>query len=138
MKRLLLLFVICTASKAAFTQDKCELIVRVENIKEIKGSLMIAIYNHEDHFLTKEMISASKSIDSTIIEFSFELLGQEKYAVSIYQDENDNGKLDSNFMGIPSEPYAFSNNAKGMFGPPSFEDCKFEVKGGAQKIIISL
>ena len=122
----------------SFGQQSCELIVKVENIKKVEGSLMVAIYDHEDHFLTKEIIGKGKVIKSNQIEFHFEGLGEGTYAVSLFHDKNDNGKLDSNFMGIPSEPYAFSNNAKGMFGPPSFEQCKFEIKGGIHKIVISL
>jgi uncharacterized protein (DUF2141 family) len=47
------------------------------------------------------------------------------YAISIFQDENRNGELDSNFIGIPKEPYGFSNNLKKM-RPPSFEEALFE------------
>lgn len=50
------------------------------------------------------------------------------WAVLVYQDENDNGKLDRNFIGIPSEPYGFSRDARSHFGPPSFEDAAIEVK----------
>ncbi|MDH0868200.1 DUF2141 domain-containing protein [Mitsuaria sp. GD03876] len=42
-------------------------------------------------------------------------------AVSVFQDMNGNGKLDRNPMGMPTEPYAFSRQAQGQFGPPSFE-----------------
>ncbi|WP_425391403.1 DUF2141 domain-containing protein [Ekhidna sp.] len=138
MKKLLFLSVACFVAISAYSQDQCELVVKIENIKKVKGSLKVALYNHEDHFLSKEVMSDGKLIDSSTMEFSFKGLGQGTYAVSIYQDENDNGKLDANFMGIPSEPYAFSNNAKGMFGPPSFQDCQFEIKEGAKQIIISL
>lgn len=138
MKKLFLISAICLGCMSAFSQEQCELIVKVENIKKVKGSLKVAIYDHEDHFLSKEIMSDGKPIDSNVMEFSFKGLGQGVYAVSIYHDENDNGELDANFMGIPSEPYAFSNNARGMFGPPSFQDCQFEVKRGAQEIIISL
>jgi uncharacterized protein (DUF2141 family) len=47
------------------------------------------------------------------------------YAAGVYQDENDNGKLDSGFMGIPKEPYGFSGKSHGFFGPPHFEDASF-------------
>ena len=70
--------------------------------------------------------------------FTFEGLESGMYAVSLFHDENDNGKLDANFMGIPREPYAFSNNAKGFFGPPTFQDCQFEVVQGTKEIVISL
>ncbi|MEQ8904187.1 DUF2141 domain-containing protein [Ekhidna sp.] len=139
MKKLMFVFGILIGIHQIFSQENpCELSVKVENIKSIKGSLKVAIYNHEDHFLSKEVMSDGRAIDANSMEFSFKGLGKGVYAISIYQDENDNGKLDSNFMGIPSEPYAFSNNAKGMFGPPSFEDCQFEIKEGTQEIVISL
>ena len=42
-------------------------------------------------------------------------------ALSVFQDANANGRLDMNAIGIPTEPYGFSNNAAGNFGPPKFE-----------------
>lgn len=138
MKKIILQITLLICGYLVQAQSSCELIVQVENIKEVKGSLMIAIYNHEDHFLSKEMMSDGKIIKSSNMEFAFKGLSEGTYAISLFHDENNNGKLDANFIGIPSEPYAFSNNAKGMFGPPSFEQCKFEVKGGIQKIVISL
>ncbi|MEO9871309.1 DUF2141 domain-containing protein [Ekhidna sp.] len=138
MKKIILSILIIAISQLTFSQENCELVVKVENIKKIQGSLKIAVYDHHDHFLSKEIFGDDKLIKSDSVQFSFKGLGEGTYAVSIFHDVNDNGKLDSNFMGIPSEPYAFSNNAKGMFGPPSFEDCQFEIKDGLQKIVISL
>ena len=42
-------------------------------------------------------------------------------------DENENNKLDTNFLGIPKESFGCSNNAKGFMGPPKWEDAKFEI-----------
>lgn len=50
------------------------------------------------------------------------------WAVLSYQDENDNGELDRNILGIPKERYAFSREARGRFGPPSFEDAAFVLR----------
>lgn len=50
-----------------------------------------------------------------------------KYAVAAYVDNNKNGKQDKNFMGVPKEDYGFSNDARGMFGPPSFGAAEFEL-----------
>jgi uncharacterized protein (DUF2141 family) len=52
-----------------------------------------------------------------------------RYALRIFQDLNGNGKLDTGWMGIPSEPYGFSNNAMGRFGPPSLADQLFYFDG---------
>jgi uncharacterized protein (DUF2141 family) len=51
------------------------------------------------------------------------------YAVAVYHDVNSNHKLDTNFLGIPSEPVGASNDAKGSMGPPHFEDAKFSYPG---------
>ena len=138
MKKHILIVAILIGFIKAEAQEASELIVQVENIKEVKGSLKIAIYDQEKDFLKKEVLWDGKEIESNKVEFTFKDLPVGSYAISLFHDENDNGKMDSNFIGIPTEPYAFSNNAKGRFGPPSFEDCRFEVKDGTQKIVISL
>ena len=58
---------------------------------------------------------------------TFENIPEGTYAVSIFHDENNNDKLDSNFIGIPKEDYGCSNNAKGFMGPPKWKDAKFEL-----------
>ena len=55
------------------------------------------------------------------------------YSVSLFHDENNNGVLDTKgFFGIPTEPYAFSNNPSTTFGPPSFEKCTFLINKDTQ------
>jgi uncharacterized protein (DUF2141 family) len=56
------------------------------------------------------------------------------YALSAFHDQNENGKLDTNFMGLPIEDYGTSRNARGTFGPPSFDDAKFTYRGGRQRL----
>ena len=58
--------------------------------------------------------------------------------VALYHDANGNGKMDRNAMGIPSEAYAFSNNALGMMGPPSFDQVKFAVPQAGATVTVSL
>ena len=57
------------------------------------------------------------------------------YGARIMHDINDNGELDANFVGIPSEPWGFSNNATGSFGPPKWQDVQFELSGDAEQNI---
>lgn len=99
---------------------------------------MLGLFNDKAMFLENAMMGGGKQIDNSVITFNFKGLEQGTYAVSIFHDENSNGELDANFLGIPKEPYAFSNNAKGYFGPPSFEQCKFEVAAERKEIVISL
>ena len=64
-------------------------------------------------------------INNGISEATFPELGNGEYAVKLYHDENGNGNHDQNFIGIPKEDYAFSNNARGTMGPPDYEKAKF-------------
>ncbi len=57
------------------------------------------------------------------------------FAVSVYHDEDDDGELDSVALGIPSEAYGFSGDARNMFGPPSFEQAQLELAAGETKQI---
>jgi uncharacterized protein (DUF2141 family) len=61
------------------------------------------------------------------------------YAVTLYHDENGNGKFDSNFIGYPLEGYGFSNNAKAQFSAPSFDETKFHYDGvGTKQISVQM
>ncbi|HWA71969.1 MAG TPA: DUF2141 domain-containing protein [Polyangiaceae bacterium] len=54
--------------------------------------------------------------------------------ISAFHDENSNGKLDTNFVGMPVEDYCASRDARGTFGPPSFDDAKFDYRGGTKRL----
>ncbi len=61
-----------------------------------------------------------------------------RYAVAAFQDLNGNGVLDTNLLGIPTEPYGFSRNAIGNLGPPSFEAAAIAMDGQDLTISIAL
>ncbi|MBY0427835.1 MAG: DUF2141 domain-containing protein, partial [Alphaproteobacteria bacterium] len=81
---------------------------------------------------TKEAKSKDKQmvkiVQGTAV-FSFKGVAPGTYAVAVYHDENGNGKMDTNFIGIPKERTGASNDAKGKMGPPKFQDAKFVVSG---------
>jgi len=60
------------------------------------------------------------------------------WAVLAYHDENGNKKLDTNFVGMPTEGYGFSNGAKARFGPPSFKDAAIAVGEGNVPATVTL
>ena len=60
------------------------------------------------------------------------------YAVGAYHDENQNGEIDRNALGVPTEVYGFSNNVRGKFGPPGFSDTQFKMEGKAVSLDIHL
>ncbi|MEO8903074.1 MAG: DUF2141 domain-containing protein [Polyangiaceae bacterium] len=56
------------------------------------------------------------------------------YGISAFHDKNNNGKLDTNFIGLPTEDYCASRDARNTFGPPSFADAKFSYAGGVKRL----
>lgn len=103
------------------------LTVKISDLKMQKGTVYVGLYDTADHWMKKRAFSAMVKADQDEVTVTFENLPEGMYAISIYHDKNDNGKFDTNFLGIPSEPYAFSAGAKGRFGPPSWEQAAFKV-----------
>jgi uncharacterized protein (DUF2141 family) len=68
----------------------------------------------------------------------FKELPAGRYAIAVMHDENSNGKVDTNFMGIPKEGVGASNDAKGMMGPPKFDDAAFDYAGGRKDLTIHI
>ena len=101
--------------------------VTVVNLKNTKGKVMLALFDSEEAFLEDFTTGKEVKIEGEEVVAVFENLSSGTYAMSVFHDENENKELDSNKMGIPKEPYGFSNNARGLFGPAKFEDAKFEL-----------
>jgi uncharacterized protein (DUF2141 family) len=114
-----------------------ELIVKVNDVRTQKGQLLMAVFNSADAWDGKAEAVASQALDAaaTEVDFHFPGLAAGRYAVSVMHDENGNGKLDSNFMGIPIEGYGFSNDPQVM-RKATFEEAAFAV--GADDATIEL
>lgn len=107
-------------------QEKFSLTVEITGIKEDGGTIYLAIYNNKKDFL-KKGIGGNVVVKNKKASYTFKNLKKGEYAVSLFHDENDNDKIDKSFIGIPKEPYGFSNDVKGFMGPPSFEDTKIKL-----------
>ncbi len=114
-----------------------KLTVTVSAVKSNTGVVKVGLYNSEGTFLKTTYKSLASEIKNNQAVVTFDNLPAGEYAISTYHDENNNGQLDRNAMGIPSEDYAASNSAKGFMGPPSYKDAKFTV-GKDSKIQITL
>ena len=129
--KIIFLFILVGVSLISQAGEKGIITVRVTNIKSIKGELYVALYNSEESFMNPEEAVQKIIVPVTEAElsFTFEDVKAGIYAISLFQDMNDNGKLDTHPNGIPLEGFGFSNNAKGKFGPPSFKKASFRVDG---------
>jgi len=128
-----------TPTPAATVAAAATLIVEVEGLKDDKGKLHASLYASEEGFPTKPE-KALRHVDVPIVagkaRVAFEGLTPGGYAVAAYHDENGDGKLDTGFLGIPTEGLASSNDAKGFMGPPSFERARVEVAPGENRIVM--
>ena len=116
----------------AFTDRKIEekpaLIVHVSNIEKVTGNLMVAIFENEAKFPDADyaLQQIVFPVNGTTTSFKIkDLVVGTSYAIAVYHDKNKNQKLDKNFLGIPTERYGFSNDARELFGPPSFKSASF-------------
>ena len=107
-----------------FAQNS-NLTVIVSGLESNTGLMTVELYNTKENFIKKYYKTVSSPIKSNTATVTFIGISKAEYTVMVYHDENNNGKLDKNFMGMPKEPVACSNNAKGFMGPPKYEDAKF-------------
>ncbi|MCP4442118.1 MAG: DUF2141 domain-containing protein [Aureispira sp.] len=127
MKKIILLYLLFSACIAyIFAQTSKEklfdLTINIEKFEQLTGKLYIAVYNKKEDFRKEDKIYKYQilPIHETKKTIIFKNLPKGIYAISTYHDVNENGKLDTNFWGIPKEPYGFSNNPRIFMGPPSF------------------
>jgi uncharacterized protein (DUF2141 family) len=120
--------------------DAADLTVTVDGVKDGGGYVIAAIYDGERSFLKRPEALASFRIRASQrdVGFSLKNLPPGKYAVGAFHDRNDNGKLDADPSGSPTEVYGFSNDARGAGGPPAFGDAAFELGDQAKAISIRL
>ena len=129
-----LLFLFFGISSLAFSQNT-SLTVTVTGIKNNTGKLTAEVYNSKGKFLKSAFKTTSSTIKSNTVTLIFSDLPKSEYTVMVYHDENNNGKLDKNFIGMPKEAVACSNNAQGFMGPPKYEDAKFSLMADSKVTI---
>jgi uncharacterized protein (DUF2141 family) len=110
--------------------SKSNLTVTVTNIQKSKGKISFGLFRKVDSFPVKGKQFKGVFIDTKkpSTKYTFENLADGQYAVAIFHDENENGIMDKNMFGAPTEAYGFSRNARGTFSAPSFEEAKIDLK----------
>ena len=113
------------------------LTVVVTNVPKSEGTIMLQVMSGEVEFRgeASPVASIMQRAQAGDMSFTTTALPAGEYAVRVMHDLNDNGELDANFVGMPTEPWAMSNNAKGNFGPPKWKDVKFELQGSVTQTL---
>lgn len=110
--------------------------VILKGMSNNKGNLMLALYQGKGNYMKNIFQNIVQPFDNQkVAEIVFYKIPSGTYAISAYHDENANGKLDTNFLGIPLERYGFSNNPNATFGIPDFEKSKFLVESDCSMTI---
>lgn len=125
---------------SAFAGEPGHLTVRMHGMRNSDGQVLCALFNGATGFPDGE--KAVKGDRSRVAEGQaacrFKSLEPGTYAVAVFHDEDGDGQMDS-LLGIPTEGFGFSNNAKpGMFGPPSFDEAAFKMGSGQRAVSIRM
>lgn len=115
--------------------------VSVQGVLSAQGTITALLFASEDGFPAKEAKALRRvSVPASVgaVALHFERVPAGSYAITVYHDENGNGRMDKNWIGIPKEPVAVSNNEKGRMGPPKFKDAKFIIESEQKNLQINL
>jgi len=136
LKRLVILTILILSSLQILTAQILD--VHIQNIRNTKGQLCIAVFTDEAGFKDEKTYWETKCHKTLIINGCFELkieLKPGKYGVSVLDDKNWNGKMEYNLFGIPREGFGFSNYYQRGICRPIFEDFSFILEKNETKSI---
>ena len=128
---------LCTLTSHA----QADLHIDIVNLRNGRGDIKLALFKSSIGFPQKDEKAIYKlviPIKDQLASFTFYKLPPGIYAFVAYHDENGNDRLDKNFLGIPKEGIAASNNARNMFGPPHFNDAKFSINNKEMRMKVRM
>lgn len=128
--RTLAIFIVCLltqfVTQAQEEKSTYTVTIHVNNFLNEKGHALIGLHNQETFMKGKGIEGYKKEITDGKVQVTFDNVKPGTYAIMVLHDENDNNHMDFDGSGMPAESYGMSNNPM-LFGPPSFNDAKFEV-----------
>jgi uncharacterized protein (DUF2141 family) len=127
-----ILAVVTASSRAA------DLTIAVTGVASAEGQVLVALYNSADTFQAKPFRAVAVPAAAGDMRLMVRDLPAGNYAFALYHDANGNGKLDRNLVGMPTEDYAFSNNAMGKRRAPDYEAARFQVPAAGAVANVSL
>ena len=125
--KLLVLSSLCIAAPGT----AAELTLKVACLKP-RGQLMVLLFDAERSWNAKTgaVREVKRRVSTSTAQIALDGLGAGQYGAMVFQDLNLDGKMNFNLVGMPTEPYGFSNNSRGLFGPPAWAKAAFHFGGG--------
>jgi len=113
---------------------------RIEGLKAESSQIHVAVFDSAKGFPKPESSSSKTVVSATEgdVEFQMSLPAGQKTAIAVFQDLDGDGKLTKNTIGIPVEPFGFSNDARGVFGPPSFSSAALMISKDTDTVSIKV
>jgi uncharacterized protein (DUF2141 family) len=139
--KLIALAVALAVPAAASAEGRGKIVVTVTGFKSDSGWMRISLFSSKKGFPGKHALavsSGSRPIKNRTSSFVFDGVPHGTYAIAVLHDANSNGKMDTNFIGIPKEGGGTSRDAKARFGPPSYDDAKFVLQESALRLQIRM
>jgi uncharacterized protein (DUF2141 family) len=114
--------------------DNIAIDVRVDNVRPDQGAVRVAIYDQRT-WLGEPVVGEQADSTGTSVTLRLQVPASGRYGLAAYQDTNNDGQLNRNVVGMPSEPTAFSNDAPMNYGPPRFADAALDVSATSQAVL---
>ena len=122
----------------AQTVSSADIVVNVENIKTDNGKILFGVYSENNFLKAAPKFSAQSEIVNGMASVTYKDLPPGTYAISCFHDKNGNSQMDFEPTGMPLEPYGVSNNKIDYYGPPQWNDSKFEFEDKSIEMTIKL
>ncbi|WP_052172345.1 DUF2141 domain-containing protein [Psychroserpens jangbogonensis] len=118
------------------TATKNNIKIVLDGVRSTEGKIVVAVFKDQEDFKSRKPVKRIEfnkiNLDENQIVMSLET---GIYGISVFDDENDNNKMDYNFLGIPKEGFGFSNYYHTGLSKPHFDDFKFEIIDTSEKLI---
>ncbi|MFP4164981.1 MAG: DUF2141 domain-containing protein [Chitinispirillaceae bacterium] len=130
--KLLFAAVFFISAVSVCAQEDCDLTVKMRGFRSTGNTVLVGLYGEKNASgfprREKALTGSKAEVESEEETLSFKGLKPGTYAVAVLHDEDNNGKMSTNFLRIPKEGYGFSNNAEVKMKAPSFEQASFELR----------
>jgi len=123
------------------TTSRASLTLIIKNLNTTKSPVYVSLYDSTNKFLSKtDHLKEYKfmSDGNEILTEQINDLDYGKFAIATYQDVNSDGKCNRNLVGLPKEPYGFSNNFKPTIRAPHFDECNFAYNADKHTLTIAM
>lgn len=123
------------SAQAANNGEKGKLTIEISGLKNDEGVVRVALFDSESAYKADKSNEGDQAFDKKAVEIkdhravcAFANVPYGEYAVKFFHDENNSGKFVTGMFGIPKVEYGFSNNARALLGPPTYNKVKFSFR----------